>query len=326
MTEILASDQDGILRAASLLRAGKLVAFGTETVYGLGADATNGEAVAEIFVAKGRPRFNPLIIHFATAAEALAHVHADERAERLAEKFWPGPLTLVLKRRAGSPIDLLASAGLETMAIRVPAHETARALISAVGRPVAAPSANVSGGVSPTCADHVMRDFSGRIAAILESGPSQVGVESTVLDLSGPVPVLLRPGGVLPEALEAVLGKVLLQGVEGASEAGVNLKSPGLLASHYAPRLPVRLDAMRVEAQEALLAFGPPLPGAGLVWNLSERGELREAAARLFAGLRWLDERAPGLRLRCIAAMSVPQTGLGAAINDRLRRAAAPRA
>lgn len=319
VTRLLAADAAGIAEAARLLRAGALVAFGTETVYGLGGDATNAEAVAAIFAAKDRPRFNPLICHYPDAVSALAHVIADRRAEALAAAFWPGPLTLVLRRGADCPVALLASAGLDTLAVRVPAPETARALLRATGRPVAAPSANRSGGVSPTTARHVLDGLGGRIAAVLDSGPCPVGVESTVIDLTGPAPVLLRPGGVTVEQVEAVTGP-LARPAEGAAP-----RAPGMLASHYAPSLPLRTGARAVEPGEALLAFGPPPPGAGLVFQLSERGDLAEAAARLFAGLRTLDAEGTRHGLARIAAMPVPAHGLGLAINDRLARAAAPR-
>jgi L-threonylcarbamoyladenylate synthase len=318
LTELLADIQF----AAALLRDGQLVAFGTETVYGLGGDATNARALAAIFEAKGRPRFNPLICHFATADAAFAHVEAGALAEALAARFWPGPLTLVLPRRADSRIDPLASAGLDTVAVRVPGHAGARAFLRAAGVPVAAPSANRSGLVSPTSAMHVMEDLGGRIAAVLDLGPCEVGLESTVVDLGGAVPVVLRPGGVAVEAIEAVVGAL---GPMQAAAGGVGLRSPGLLASHYAPIAPLRLDAEGVGPDEALLAFGRALAGAGAVWNLSPGGDLVEAASRLFAGLRWLDRHVADQGLRGIAAMMVPGRGLGAAINDRLRRAAAPR-
>jgi L-threonylcarbamoyladenylate synthase len=243
----------------------------------------------------------------------------------LAEKFWPGPLTLVLPRRAACAVALLAGAGLETLAVRVPAHPQAAALLRAVGRPVAAPSANRSGQISPTTAAHVLAGLQGRIAAVVDSGPCRVGVESTVLDLSTGTPFLLRPGGVAREALEAVIGPVQLgTPIDQAAESR-KLRSPGMLVSHYAPALPMRVRADEVGADEALLAFGPPLPGARLVFQLSESGNLNEAAARLFEGLHWLDAQAPALGLRRIASMAVPETGLGLAINDRLGRAAAPR-
>jgi L-threonylcarbamoyladenylate synthase len=318
MTELLNDSE----RAAALLREGQLVAFGTETVYGLGGDATNPRALAAIFETKGRPRFNPLICHFGTAEAAFAHVQASPLAQELARRFWPGPLTLVLPRRADSRIDLLASAGSETLAVRVPGHAGARALLLSAGVPVAAPSANRSGSVSPTSAQHVMDDLGGRIAAVLDFGPCAVGLESTVLDLCGPVPVVLRPGGVAAEAIAAVAGAL---GHAPAASSGMGLRSPGLLASHYAPRAPLRLDAEAVGPDEALLAFGAALPGPGAVWNLSPGGDLLEAASRLFAGLRWLDRQVAERRLSGIAAMTVPAGGLGEAINDRLRRAAAPR-
>ncbi|WP_372617978.1 L-threonylcarbamoyladenylate synthase [Falsiroseomonas sp.] len=316
-----------VAEAAALLRAGELVAFPTETVYGLGADARDGRAVAAVFAAKGRPQFNPLICHFARAEGAFdEEVVADERARELARRFWPGPLTLVLPRRPGCRVDLLAGAGLDTLAVRVPAHPLALDLLRLVDRPVAAPSANRSGGVSPTTAAHVLEGLSGRIAAVLDGGPCAVGVESTVLDLSAGGAVLLRPGGVPVEAIEAAIGPVGRPIPLTAGEATRSLRSPGMLLSHYAPSLPVRLDAQVVTAEEALLAFGPhPLPGAGALWNLSPAGDTQEAAARLFAGLHWLDAEGRRLGLKRIAAMAVPETGLGAAINDRLARAAAPR-
>ena len=310
--------------AAALLRAGDLVAFATETVYGLGADARNGRAVAGVFEAKGRPHFNPLICHFPDADAAFAEVVPDARARALAAAFWPGPLTLVLPRRPRSRIDLLAGAGLETLAVRVPAHPGALALLRAAGVPVAAPSANRSGRVSPTTAAHVLEELSGRIAAVLDGGACAVGVESTVLDLSGGGAVLLRPGGVAREAIEAVIGPVSLTLPLDAGPAPT-LRSPGLLLSHYAPSLPLRLGATAVSRDEALLAFGASLPGAGLAWNLSESRDCAEAAARLFSGLRWLDAEGRRMGLTGIAAQPVPGTGLGAAINDRLARAAAPR-
>lgn len=309
-----------IAHAAALLRAGKLVAFGTETVYGLGADACNGEAVAAIYAAKGRPSFNPLICHFADTATAFRYVTPTPLAQKLAQKFWPGPLTLVLHRAENCPVSQLAGAGLPTLAVRVPAQPVAQALLREFGGPVAAPSANRSGRISPTSAAHVLADLNGRIAAVLESGPCAVGVESSVLDLSGPLPVLLRPGGVSLEALEAEIGPI--HRATGESHAPA---SPGMLLSHYAPSLPLRLNAKAVAPDEALLAFGPPLPGAGLIFQLSETKNLTEAAARLFEGLHVLDAQAVQHGLKGIAAMPVPAHGLGLAINDRLTRAAAPR-
>jgi L-threonylcarbamoyladenylate synthase len=321
MTRVLAD----FAEAASLLRAGGLVAFGTETVYGLGGDATNGRAVAAIFEAKGRPHFNPLICHFPDAGSAFAHVQATDLARALAGTFWPGPLTLVLPRRVTSGIDLLAGAGLDTLAVRVPASAPARAFLAACGVPVAAPSANRSGAVSPTSAAHVMADLAGRIDAVLDTGPATVGLESTVLDLTGPRPFLLRPGGVPVETLEALCGPIGRGITPSQAEASRGLRSPGLLVSHYAPGLPLRLNATAIGPDEALLAFGGGLPNAVLVWQLSQTGDLAEAASNLFSGLRWLDAHATASGLSGIAAMAVPDTGLGAAINDRLQRAAAPR-
>lgn len=323
MTLLLAAHE--VERAAALLRAGELVAFPTETVYGLGADARNGRAVAAVFEAKGRPHFNPLICHFAEAGAAFAEALPDDRARALAARFWPGPLTLVLPRRPECRVDLLAGAGLETLAVRVPAHPLALALLRAAAVPVAAPSANRSGEVSPTTAQHVLDGLGGRIAAVLDGGACAVGVESTVLDLAAGGAALLRPGGVPVEAIEAVIGPVARPLPLSAAAATRTLRSPGMMLSHYAPSLPVRLGAREATADEALLAFGPAPPGAGAVWQLSETRDLREAAARLFAGLRWLDAEGRRRGLVRIAAMPVPMDGLGAAVNDRLERAAAPR-
>lgn len=318
-TELLRANEEGIARAAALLRAGGLVAFATETVYGLGADATNAEAVTALFAVKNRPRFNPLICHYASAAAAFADVMAGELARRLVARFWPGPLTLVLPRRETSRVVPMVSANLSTLAVRVPEPLVARALLDAVSVPIAAPSANPSGRVSPTTAEHVLAELDQQIAAILDAGPATIGVESTVLDLTGPKPLLLRPGGVTSEALAAVAGAF------EAPPPGRAPHGPGMLASHYAPRLSLRLDARTVSGDEALLAFGPPLPGAGATFNLSPRGDLVEAAARLFAGLRILDREGGRLCLARIAVMPIPRDGLGRAIADRLARAAAPR-
>lgn len=321
MTEILKADPQTIAQAARLIREGRLVAFGTETVYGLGALATSDAAVARIFAAKQRPRFNPLISHFASAEAAFAHVETTPLAQRLADAFWPGPLTMILPRNAHSDICDLATAGLPTIALRVPRGKTALALLREVGQPVAAPSANPSGRVSPSDAFHVLRNMHGHIDAILDSGPCSVGLESTVIDLSREVPFLLRPGGVTLEQLEAVCGTI-----RNPDDYATKLPaSPGMLASHYAPALPVRLNAETAAPDEALLAFGPAPAGAGLVYNLSENADLEEAAARLFAGLRFLDSEGHRRGLRAIAAMAVPRHGLGLAIRDRLRRAASPR-
>lgn len=309
------ADPPAIARAAALLRAGRLVAFPTETVYGLGGDATDDRAVAEIFAAKGRPRFNPLIVHVPGLAEAAALAVFDARARDVARRFWPGPLSLVLRRRPDSGVSLLASAGLDTVAIRVPADPVAQALLDATGRPVAAPSANRSGRVSPTEAAHVAAELGAAVALILDGGRCAVGLESTVLDLSGEAPVLLRPGAVTLEDLTALLGPIAMPG-PGAP------RSPGMLASHYAPRLPLRLDAVDARPGEALLAFGadPPPGFAEILW-LSRTGDLAEAAANLFALLRRLDRPA----FSGIAVTPIPERGLGRAISDRLRRAATRR-
>ena len=312
-TERLAGDAAGIARAAELLRAGRLVAFPTETVYGLGADARQGAAVAAIFEAKGRPRFNPLIVHVSDAAAAARIGRVEGDAARLAAAFWPGPLTLVVPRRPGAVLSDLVTAGLDTVGLRVPDAGLARRLLRAVGGPVAAPSANPSGRVSPTTAAHVLEGLGGRIAAVLDGGPCTVGLESTIVGLA-PAPVLLRPGGLPAEAIEAALGRPLVRPAAGASIA-----APGQLASHYAPSKPLRLDATAPRAGELWLGFGPKAAHPGL--TLSQTGDLREAAVRLFASLRELDRR-PGTG---IAVAPIPETGLGAAINDRLRRAAAPR-
>ena len=312
----LAPDAAGIAEAGRLLREGRLVAFPTETVYGLGADATDGRAVAGIYEAKGRPSFNPLIAHVATPAEALRLGVFDAEARALAAAFWPGPLTLVVPMAADAGISDLARAGLDTIGLRVPAHLLAQAVLTAAGRPVAAPSANRSGHVSPTRAAHVLADLDGRIDAVLDGGPTEVGVESTIVACLGGEPVLLRPGGVSREAIEAVAGRPL------AAASGGPAIAPGMLASHYAPNAAIRLDARAAEPGEALLAFGPHPPAAdGPVMNLSASGDLAEAAANLFGHLRTLDAAGASR----IAVMPVPAEGLGEAIRDRLARAAAPR-
>jgi L-threonylcarbamoyladenylate synthase len=315
---IVAPDAASIARAAKLLQEGGLVAFPTETVYGLGGDATNERAVAAIFEAKGRPQFNPLISHVLGPAEAKQFVEWNGMADKLAARFWPGPLTFVLPRAKGSPIALLATAGLDTVAIRAPSHPVAQALIRATGRPIAAPSANRSGAVSPTTAQHVAQSLGDCVPLIIDGGPCLVGLESTVLDLSGNRAILLRPGGATREAIEAVIGAIAVSDALPAGDSA--RKSPGQLESHYAPSRPVRLEATSVGADEGLLAFGPTPPaGAMLTSNLSPTGDLAEAAANLFAQMRALDR--PGIGR--IAVMPIPQTGLGLAINDRLRRAAA---
>lgn len=308
-----------IAEAAALLRDGRLVAFPTETVYGLGADATQGRAVAAIYEAKGRPRFNPLIAHVADVAAAAALAEMGATARCLAEAFWPGPLTLVMPHRPTSPVASLVTAGLDTIAVRVPSHPVALDLLRAVGRPVAAPSANRSGHVSATTAGHVAADLGASVALILDAGPTPHGIESTILDIAGSEPLLLRPGAVTAEAIAAVLGAIPRPVQPIAADCPT---APGQLESHYAPGLPVRLAATSPRTGEAFLAFGPYAPAYdGPLLNLSPRGDLAEAAANLFAALRRLDKSgAAGL-----AVMPIPEQGLGAAINDRLRRAAAPR-
>jgi L-threonylcarbamoyladenylate synthase len=309
---IAPASKRAVAQAADLLRAGELVAFPTETVYGLGADATSDSAVARIFAVKQRPRFNPLIVHVSGIEAAERLVCLDARGRHLAERFWPGPLTLVLSRRRGTGLSLLASAGLDTVAVRTPDHPVAQALLNACGRPVAAPSANVSGRISPTTAMHVSAELGEQISLILDGGPCRVGVESTVLDLTGTPPVLLRPGGIPVEELRDILGPM------AAPEDGA-VRAPGMLRRHYAPSRPLRLNARESGPEEALLGFGPDIAPATL--NLSPRGDLVEAAANLFAMLRALDQ-APGYA--GIAVAPIPENGLGGAINDRLRRAAAP--
>ncbi|MCB8880167.1 threonylcarbamoyl-AMP synthase [Acidisoma cellulosilytica] len=317
-TLVLSDDESGLDKAAALLRAGKLVAFPTETVYGLGADATDAGAVAAIYTAKDRPGFNPLIAHYANTEAAFADVIPTPLAETLAAAFWPGPLTLVLPRRPDCRVAEITGAGLATQAVRVPAHPLAHRLLTAVGKPVAAPSANRSGRVSPTTAGHVLDGLSGRIAAVIDGGACAVGLESTVVDLSGDRPALLRAGGITVEMLAAYAPDILVP--DSADQAAP--RSPGQLLAHYAPELPLRLQAETVGADEALLAFGPALTGAAAVFNLSEGSDLTEAAARLFAGLRMLDKLGRAQHLRGIAAMALPEHGIGCAINDRLRRAA----
>lgn len=323
-TLILPAGEAGADAAARTLAAGGLVAFPTETVYGLGADAANAAAIAHLYAAKGRPAFNPLIAHVADLAAARRIGRFDARALKLAEKFWPGPLTLVVPKTENCPVADLATAGLDTIAIRIPAHPVAEAILRAFGGAVVAPSANISGHVSPTLAAHVESDLAGRIDLIVDGGPVAVGVESTIVGCLN-VPMLLRPGGLSRERIEAVLGMPLARPpVEAESDDSQPL-APGMMASHYAPRANVRLNARDVAPGEALLAFGPAeLPGLGAavaVMNLSPVADLDEAAANLFGYLRALDANAP----RAIAVMAIPEDGLGEAINDRLRRAAVAR-
>ena len=309
---VVRADRRAIKAAADALRRGELVAFPTETVYGLGADATNGRAVAALFAAKGRPRFNPLIAHVADVDAAARLGELGELGHRLAAAFWPGPLTLVVARRAGCPVADLATAGLATLALRVPAHPVAQLLLGDVDRPITAPSANRSGRVSPTTAEHVAADL-GESIAILDGGASGIGLESTVVDVTGE-PIILRPGGIARADIARVIGRPV-----GVAEGEpTRPASPGMAARHYAPVTPLRLNALHVGAGEALLAFGTPIRHTGAVVNLSPSADLAEAAANLYAALRALD-RSGAPR---IAAMPIPEQGLGEAINDRLRRAA----
>lgn len=303
---------------AAALRAGKLVAFPTETVYGLGADATNDHAVAAIFEAKGRPRFNPLIIHLPDREQASSLAIWTPLADRLAQQFWPGPLTLVLEKCENSPVSMLANAGGATIALRTPDHPITLALLRKTGLPIAGPSANPAGRISPTTADHVIQGLGDRVEVVIDGGAASIGVESTVLDLSTPTPCLLRPGGLPRETIEAVIGNPLITKDVTESDDQA-LRSPGQLPSHYAPHHPVRLDAHHVRADEALLAFGQaPIEGAAYTLNLSKSGDLREAAGNLFAMLHELDRQS----VLGIAVMPIPATGLGEAIRDRLKRAA----
>ncbi|QCO56270.1 threonylcarbamoyl-AMP synthase [Pseudorhodobacter turbinis] len=312
-TQSFGTTADDIAAAAGILRAGGLVGFATETVYGLGGDARNDRAVARIFEAKGRPHFNPLIVHLPDWQSAQAYAVFSDQAKAIAAEFWPGPLTLVLPLVEGSGLSPLVTAGLDSVAIRVPAHPVACALLRAFGGPLAAPSANPSGRVSPTRAAHVMAGLSGRIEAVLDAGACAVGVESTILGLVDG-PVLLRPGGLAAEALEAALGTPLTTGGNAHKPS-----APGQLASHYAPEAAVRLNVTTPAKDELWVGFGPQCAGAQM--SLSPSGDLVEAAANLFHILREADSRAGG----SIAFAPVPEVGLGRAINDRLRRAAAPR-
>ncbi|TVP71298.1 MAG: threonylcarbamoyl-AMP synthase [Rhodobacteraceae bacterium] len=311
-TQTLAATPEGIAQAARLLSAGALVALPTETVYGLAGDARNPDAVAGIFAAKGRPQHNPLIVHLADLDQALALAEIPAQGLALARAFWPGPLTLVAPLRAGHGLAPAVTAGLDSVALRLPAHPAARALLNAFGGPIAAPSANPSGRISPTTAAHVLAGLDGRIAAVLDGGACAVGLESSIVGFDGVTALLLREGGISRDALEAVLGARL--GRDGSGK----ITAPGQLAAHYAPRAALRLDARAPEPQEVWIGFGPDCKGAEL--SLSLTGDLEEAAARLFAVLHAADAKG-----RAIAVAPVPERGLGTAINDRLRRAAAPK-
>jgi L-threonylcarbamoyladenylate synthase len=312
---VVKASNDAIEAAAEALRDGRLVAFPTETVYGLGADATNARALAAIFAAKGRPQFNPLIVHVRDVQAAAKLGALTPLGHRLAAAFWPGALSLVMAKQRDCPVADLATAGLDTIAVRVPSHAIASALLRAVDRPIAAPSANLSGHVSPTTAAHVEADLGDRVAMILDGGATAVGLESTVVDVTGEVPVILRLGGVAREDIARLLGRTIAV-AEGDPEKP---SSPGMLARHYAPAARLRLGAREAHAGEALLAFGRTVSKhAGPTINLSAAGDLQEAAANLFSALRALDASGTAT----IAVMPIPEEGLGEAINDRLRRAA----
>ena len=324
--EILPPSFDALARAADLLRAGELVAFPTETVYGLGADAANERAIEAIFAAKGRPRFNPLIVHVPDLEMAETIGVFGERAKILAQCLWAGPFTVVVPRRADAPVSPLVSCGLDTVALRVPANKVARALLKEFGGPIAAPSANRSGAISPTTPMHVATDLGDRVAMILAGGRCEVGLESTIVDMSVEPPRLLRPGRIGRKSIEGLIGPISAPEDDPEKETASETtapKAPGQLLSHYAPRLPVRLNAATVGPTEALLAFGPDrfIRGGATRLNLSPEGDLLEAAANLYAMLHKLDQ--PGYS--AIAVMAIPERSIGVAINDRLRRAAAPR-
>ena len=311
---IVPATPDAIRRAAQALARGEIVAFPTETVYGLAANALDPRAVAKVFTAKERPRFNPLIVHVQGLPEAGEYGLVNEAARKLASAFWPGPLTLVMKRRSTCGIADLVSAGLDTIALRAPAHPVAQALLAKAALPLAGPSANRSGRISPTAAAHVEAELGDRPAMIIDGGPSPLGIESTVVSLVRQEPALLRPGAVPREAIERVLDAPL-----AAANAAERAASPGQLPAHYAPMTPLRLHAVAVRADEALLAFGGDVPaGARVTVNLRKSGNLEEAASKLFGALRELDQAGAA----AIAVMPIPATGLGEAFNDRLRRAA----
>lgn len=326
MTRIHSLNEKSIINAVSILEQGGLVGMPTETVYGLAADATNGKAVAKIFEAKGRPQFNPLIVHVLDIDQAKQFGEFTEQDEALAEAFWPGPLTLILKQKPGNGLSDLVTAGLPTVAIRVPAHKGARALLEAAKMPLAAPSANVSGSLSPTSAVHVSESLGDKADLILADGVANVGLESTVVDCTGEEPYILRPGGITAEEIKDVLG----HDIQYCETTDDNIKSPGQLLKHYAPTIPVRLNAIDVEEGEALLSFGSTkfmgVKGRGAVselppeqhQNLSENADLYEAASNLFSMLRALDKP----EYTAIAVMNIPDQGIGVAINDRLKRAA----
>ncbi|MEO1529165.1 MAG: L-threonylcarbamoyladenylate synthase [Planctomycetota bacterium] len=321
--KIVPANEANVAEAGARVRRGELVSLPTETVYGLGADAFNGEAVAKIFEAKARPRFNPLIVHVSDDRQAFVIAEAGERARKLADAFWPGPFTMVLPRNEASGLSELVTAGLDSVAVRVPDHPVAQAILLAAKRPIAAPSANKSGRISPTRAEHVASDLGDELATIIDGGPAAHGLESTIVSLASNPAVLLRPGAVTREQIESVLGESLsMPDATAISNADTAPIAPGQLASHYAPNATVRLEATDVRPGEALLSFGATTPAtSGPTINLSPSANLREAAAKLFESLRELDRA----NVDQIAVMPIPRTSLGLAINDRLKRAAAPR-
>lgn len=324
MTELLPLSDQSVAQAVAILHAGGLVAFPTETVYGLGADACNASAVAGIFAAKERPEFNPLISHVASIDAAFVLAHETPVAAKLAAAFWPGPMTLVLARKTHCPIAMLTSAGLDKIALRVPAHQEAQKLLAAFGGPIAAPSANMSGKISPSNAAHVMKSLNGRIDLVLDGGPCKSGVESTIVDCTGTQAIILRPGGVTTEEIAHVLSVANLDpyiGNPSAPDIGTAPVSPGQLASHYAPNAALRLNVKTPAADEILVGFGAIAGSGQQPLNLSPTGDLNEAAANLFDYLHQLD----AMKLPKIGIAPIPEKGLGEAINDRLRRAAAPR-
>ena len=327
MTDIISISDASLRRASDILAAGGLVAFPTETVYGLGANACNGNAVAGIFHAKNRPNFNPLISHVATCQRAFQLGVETDFASILADYFWPGPLTLVLDRTRDCPVDMLTTAGLDKIAVRVPAHEQAQKLLATCDMPIAAPSANPSGRISPSTAHHVYAGLAGKIDLILDGGPCENGLESTIIDCSGAAPVLLRPGGINRKAIETSLHSAGLDcHLHDADALSGNDQpiAPGQLQSHYAPDANIRLNATSKQGDEELIGFGP-VPGAGqLSLSLSQAGNIREAAANLFAMLHQADAVTTGTK-RKIAIAPIPKKGIGEAINDRLQRAAVPR-
>ncbi len=314
----LGTDSEGIAAAAACLQAGGIVSFPTETVYGLGVDARNGIAVASVYDAKGRPSFNPLIVHVPNVGMALQIAHFDPLSRKLADAFWPGPLSIVVPVNPDAGLSELVTAGLPTVALRVPEHVLAHQFLIACGGPVAAPSANPSGQISPTTADHVLHGLGNKIDAVLDGGPCPVGVESTIVRVDGAQVTVLRDGGITREELSACLGEPVIAAGESATP-----QSPGQLASHYAPSVAVRLNANTAQATEVFIGFGPKATAADL--NLSRAGNLIEAAANLFADLRRADAMARDTGATTIAVSEIPMRGLGLAINDRLKRAAAPR-